>query len=58
MKGNENVIKEATKKSIPVIAIVDTQIDPKGIQYPIPGNDDSPQAQYLYYKLILNILKK
>jgi small subunit ribosomal protein S2 len=58
VKGNENVIKEATKKSIPVMAILDTDIDPKGIQYPIPGNDDSPQAQYLYYKLILNILKK
>ena len=40
------------------MAILDTDIDPKGIQYPIPGNDDSPQAQYLYYKLILNILKK
>ena len=58
VKGNENVIKEATKKSIPVMAILDTDIDPKGINIRVPGNDDSPQAQYLYYKLILNILKK
>jgi len=55
---NTTAIKEAVRKSIPIIAILDTDSDPSGIQYPIPGNDDSPQAQYLYYRLIAEALKK
>lgn len=34
-------VMEANRLSIPVIAIVDTNCDPDGIQYPIPGNDDA-----------------
>ena len=35
---------EAQKLTIPIIAIVDTNCDPSGIQYPIPGNDDAIRA--------------
>ena len=34
-------VKEANRLSIPVIAILDTNCDPDGIHYPIPGNDDA-----------------
>ena len=34
-------IKEAKKLDVPIFAIVDTNCDPDGITYPIPGNDDS-----------------
>jgi small subunit ribosomal protein S2 len=34
-------VKEAKKLGIPVVAIVDTNCDPGGIDYPIPGNDDA-----------------
>ena len=34
-------VREANRLSIPVIAIVDTNCDPDGIDYPIPGNDDA-----------------
>lgn len=34
-------IKEATRLGIPVIAIVDTNSDPKGVDYPLPANDDA-----------------
>jgi small subunit ribosomal protein S2 len=34
-------VQEANRLSIPVIAIVDTNCDPDGIDYPIPGNDDA-----------------
>ena len=34
-------IKEANKLNIPIAAIIDTNCDPEGITYPIPGNDDS-----------------
>lgn len=37
-------VKEAMKMGIPVIGIVDTNSDPTGIQYPIPGNDDAVKS--------------
>jgi len=45
-------IQEAKKLGIPVVAIVDTNCDPKGINYPIPGNDDAGRALALYCDLI------
>lgn len=44
-------IAEAKKLGIPVIAIVDTNCDPDGITYPIPGNDDAARALLLYCEL-------
>lgn len=46
---HENIaIQEANKLGIPVVAIVDTNCDPGGIDYVIPGNDDSISAIKLY----------
>ncbi len=45
-------ILEARKLNIPVIAILDTNCDPVGISYPIPGNDDAARALQLYCDLI------
>ncbi len=45
-------IQEARKLNIPVIAILDTNCDPDGITYPIPGNDDAARAIQLYVDLI------
>ena len=45
-------IKEANRLKIPVIAIVDTNSDPDGITYPIPGNDDAGRAIQLYCDLV------
>jgi small subunit ribosomal protein S2 len=36
-----NAIREARKLNIPIIAVVDTNADPSGIDYPIPANDDA-----------------
>jgi len=41
-------VKEALKLNIPIVAIVDTNSDPTGINYPIPGNDDARRAINLY----------
>lgn len=41
-------IQEANKLGIPVIAIVDTNSDPAGVDYVIPGNDDAIRAIRLY----------
>jgi small subunit ribosomal protein S2 len=34
-------VEEARRLAIPIVAIVDTNCDPSGIDYPIPGNDDA-----------------
>jgi small subunit ribosomal protein S2 len=45
-------ILEAKKLNIPVVAILDTNSDPDGITFPIPGNDDAARALQLYCDLI------
>lgn len=45
-------IQEANRLNIPVAAIVDTNSDPKGISYVVPGNDDAGRAISLYCDLI------
>ncbi len=45
-------IKEAARLNIPVAAILDTNCDPMGITYPIPGNDDAGRAITMYCDLV------
>ncbi len=45
-------ISEAHKLGIPVVAVVDSNSDPIGINYPIPGNDDAIRAIELYCELV------
>ena len=49
-------IQEARKLNIPVIAILDTNCDPQGITYPIPGNDDAVRAIQLYCDLMADAI--
>jgi small subunit ribosomal protein S2 len=48
----EIAVHEANKLNIPVIAIIDSNSNPQGIQYPIPGNDDATRAIITYCELI------
>ncbi|PJF10866.1 30S ribosomal protein S2 [Pseudorhodobacter sp. MZDSW-24AT] len=51
--GKEDLaILEAKKLGIPVVAVVDTNCSPKGVDYVIPGNDDASRAIALYCELI------
>ena len=45
-------IKESIKLDIPIIAILDTNSDPEGIDFPIPGNDDARRSIDLYCNLL------
>lgn len=45
-------IKEANRLGIPVVAVVDTNCNPEGITYPIPGNDDAGRSVALFCDLI------
>ena len=48
----ELAVKEALKLNIPIVAIIDTNSNPVGINYPIPGNDDARRAINLYCELV------
>ena len=45
-------VAEANKLGIPVIGVIDSNSDPKGIDYPIPGNDDAIRAILLYCEMM------
>ena len=46
-------VAEAKKLGIPIVAVVDSNSDPDGIDYPIPGNDDAIRAVSLYCDLMV-----
>jgi small subunit ribosomal protein S2 len=45
-------VLEANKLKIPVVAVLDSNSDPAGITYPIPGNDDAMRAVHMYCDLV------
>jgi len=47
-------VAEARRMGIPIIAVVDTNCNPEGITYPIPGNDDAIRAISLFTSIIAN----
>ena len=50
-------VNEAKKLSIPIIAVLDTNSDPTGINFPIPGNDDARRSINLYCDLLKSTIK-
>ncbi|KDM65317.1 30S ribosomal protein S2 [Acidiphilium sp. JA12-A1] len=47
-------VEEANKLGIPVVAVLDSNSNPEGVTYPIPGNDDAIRAITLYCDLVAN----
>jgi len=54
IKNEKTAVTEAKKKNIPIIAICDTNVNPDGIKYIIPSNDDATKT----VKLLLNYIKE
>ena len=50
-------VAEAKKLGIPIIAVLDTNSDPTGIDFPIPGNDDARRSINLYCDLLRETIK-
>jgi len=50
-------VAEAKKLRIPIIGVLDTNSDPTGIDYPIPGNDDARRSINLYCELLKKTIK-
>ncbi len=45
-------VEEANKLHIPVVAVLDSNSDPTGVTFPVPGNDDAIRAITLYCDLV------
>ena len=45
-------VAEARKLGIPVVAVLDSNSDPEGVEFPVPGNDDAIRASSLYCELV------
>ena len=50
-------VAESKKLGIPIIAILDTNSDPTGIDFPVPGNDDARRSINLYCELLKDTIK-
>ncbi|MCU1399584.1 MAG: rpsB [Acidimicrobiales bacterium] len=57
-KKEHIAVTEANKLKIPIIAVVDTNVDPDIIQYPIPGNDDAIRANALMSRVIAEAIEE
>jgi small subunit ribosomal protein S2 len=57
-KKEHIAVTEANKLGIPVVAIVDTNVDPDVIQFPIPGNDDAIRANSLLVRVIADAVEE
>jgi small subunit ribosomal protein S2 len=52
VKEEKTAIREAQKIGIPIVALVDTNVNPQGITYPIPGNDDATKSVHIICEAI------
>ncbi len=57
-KKEHIAVTEANKLGIPVVAVVDTNVDPDVVQYPIPGNDDAIRANGLLVQVIAEAVEE
>jgi small subunit ribosomal protein S2 len=57
-KKEHIAVTEANKLGIPVVAVVDTNVDPDLVQYPIPGNDDAIRANSLLARVIADAVEE
>lgn len=58
IKNEQTAIKEAVKKNIPIIAVVDTNVNPTPVNYPIPSNDDATKTIKLLTDTIAAAIKE
>ena len=56
--ADTNAIREAKTLNIPVVAIVDTNVNPDGIDYVIPANDDAIKGVKLLLDYVIEAIKE
>ncbi|PIR66275.1 MAG: 30S ribosomal protein S2 [Parcubacteria group bacterium CG10_big_fil_rev_8_21_14_0_10_36_14] len=58
VKTEKTALREAKKKNIPVVAVCDTNVNPDGIKYPIPANDDALKSIKIIIEYIAEAFKE
>ncbi len=58
IKKEKTAVAEAIKKGIPIVALVDTNVNPEKISYPIPANDDATKSIELMTNLVAEAVKE
>ena len=58
IRHEDTAVREANQKKIPIVALVDTNVNPDSVQYPIPGNDDALKAIELIVALVAEAYKE
>ena len=56
--GESVAVDECAKMNIPMVGILDTNCDPRLIDYPVPGNDDTPSSVELYLALFKHAIER
>ena len=58
IKTEKTAFDEARKMGVPIVAVVDTNVNPEGVAYPIPANDDAIKAIELTLRLVGEAIKE
>ncbi|MCX6785861.1 MAG: 30S ribosomal protein S2 [Candidatus Komeilibacteria bacterium] len=58
IKKEKTAVAEALKKKIPIVALVDTNVNPSVIQYPIPANDDATKSIEMMTRLVAEAVEE
>lgn len=58
LKTEKTALREALRKNIPVVAVCDTNVNPEGIKYPIPANDDSIKSIEIMISYVADSFKE
>jgi len=57
-RREQTAVREANRKGVPLVAIVDTNADPQPIDHPIPGNDDARKSLALLFKILADAVEE
>ena len=58
LKKEKTALREAQKMKIPIVALADSNVNPKGVDYLIPGNDDATKAIEMITGLVAEAIKE
>lgn len=58
IKAEKTALAEAKQKGVPVVALVDTNVNPTDVEYPIPGNDDGVKSIAMITKLVAEAVRE
>lgn len=58
IKQEKTAVREAIKTKVPVIALVDTNVNPEGITYPVPANDDATKSINILTEAIVEAIEE